>query len=88
MQPASTSAELLQWYEFIGVLMGISLLQKETVLGINLCSVIWKQLVQQDADASDLAAFDEMCVLANFHDQQLSHIALLTCARSGVPKCF
>jgi len=60
MQPASTSAELLQWYEFIGVLMGIALLQKETVLGLNLCSVIWKQLVQQVADATDLAAFDEM----------------------------
>ena len=61
MQPASTSAEMLQCYEFIGVLMGISLLQKETVLGINVCSVVWKQLVQQMAEATDLAAFDEMC---------------------------
>jgi len=60
MQPASTSAELLQWYEFIGVLMGISLLQKDTVLGINLCSVFWKQLVQEIANDSDLASFDEM----------------------------
>ena len=45
---------------FVGVLMAIALLQKETVLGLNLCSVVWKQLVQQTADASDLAAFDEM----------------------------
>ena len=58
--PASTSAELLALFEFVGVLMAIALLQKETVLGLNLCSVVWKQLVQQTADASDLAAFDEM----------------------------
>ncbi|KAL3933084.1 MAG: hypothetical protein SGPRY_000438 [Prymnesium sp.] len=32
IQPASTSAEYLQWYEFIGVLMGIALLSKETSL--------------------------------------------------------
>ena len=40
--------------------MAIALLQKETVLSLNLCSAFWKQLVQQDLDASDLAAFDEM----------------------------
>jgi len=60
MQPASTGTDELQWHEFLGVLMGISLLQKDTVLGINLCSVFWKQLVQELADATDLAAFDEM----------------------------
>ena len=44
MQPASTSAELLQWYEMLGVLMAMSLLQKETVVSLSLCSVFWKQL--------------------------------------------
>ena len=31
-----------------------------SVLSLNLCSVIWKQLVQQASDATDLAGFDEM----------------------------
>ena len=39
MQPASTSAELLQWYEMLGVLMAMALLQKETVVSLSLCSV-------------------------------------------------
>ena len=47
-------------YEFLGTLFAIALLQKETVLSLNICSVFWKQLVQQQADDSDLAAFDEM----------------------------
>jgi len=59
IQPGSTSAELLQWYEMLGVLMAMSLLQKETVVSLSLCSVFWKQLVQQPADAQDLAGFDE-----------------------------
>jgi len=59
LQPASTSAELLQWYEMLGVLMAMSLLQKETVVSLSLCSVFWKQLVQQVADSTDLAGFDE-----------------------------
>ena len=44
----------------IGVFMAMALLQKETVISLSLCSVFWKQLVQQQADDSDLAAFDEM----------------------------
>lgn len=38
IQPASTSAELLQWYEMLGALMAMSLLQKETVVSLSLCS--------------------------------------------------
>jgi len=57
--PAATTPELLRWFEFLGHLAAIALLEKETVLSLNLCSVIWKQLVQQPADASDLAGFDE-----------------------------
>ena len=60
MDPAATTPELLKWYEFLGQLTAIALLQKETILSLSLCSVIWKQLVQQANDASDLAGFDEM----------------------------
>jgi len=60
MQPSALSTEHLQWYEFLGVLMAMSLLQKETTISLSLCSVVWKQLVQQAADTSDLAGFDEM----------------------------
>jgi len=60
MDPAATTPELLRWYEFLGQLTAIALLQKETVLSLNLCSVVWKQLVQQPAYKSDLAGFDEM----------------------------
>lgn len=81
MQPASTSAEMLQCYQFIGVLMAISLLQKETVLGIDLCSVVWKQLVQQAAEGADLAAFDESCASpALYLTAQKPH----SCARARV----
>ena len=43
----------------IGVFMAMALLQKETVISLSLCSVFWKQLVQQPADGADLAGFDD-----------------------------
>jgi E3 ubiquitin-protein ligase HERC2 len=43
----------------LGVLMAMALLQKETVVSLSLCSVFWKQLVQQPAESGDLAGFDE-----------------------------
>ena len=60
MDPAATTPEELRWFEFVGQLTAIALLQKETVLSLNLCSVVWKQLVQQPTDAADLAGFDQM----------------------------
>ena len=60
MDSAATTPELLKWFEFLGMLFAMALLQKETVLSLNLCSVVWKQLVQSPRDASDLAGFDEM----------------------------
>ena len=71
MNPAATTPEELHWYEFLGQLTAIALLQKETVLSLNLCSVVWKQLVQETADASDLAAFDQM-VCQSLH--KIKHI--------------
>ena len=59
IDPSSTTPEALKWFEFLGVLIAICLLQKETVLSLNLCSVLWKQLVQQPRTATDLEAFDE-----------------------------
>jgi len=59
VDPSATTPELLKCFEFIGQLAAIALLEKEAVLSLNLCSVFWKQLVQQQPDASDLAAFDD-----------------------------
>ena len=71
MDPAATTPEELRWFEFLGQLTAIALLQKETVLSLNLCSVVWKQLVQQQSDESDLAAFDQM-VCQSLH--KIKHI--------------
>ena len=60
MDPAATTAELLKWFEFLGALCGMALLQQDTVLSLNLCSVVWKQLVQSAPDHTDLAGYDEM----------------------------
>ena len=59
VDPSATTPELLKCFEFIGQLAAIALLETETVLSLNVCSVFWKQLVQQQPDASDLAAFDD-----------------------------
>ena len=59
LQPASSSAEALHAFEFVGVLMALAILQQETVLSLNLCSVVWKALAQERADGADLAGFDE-----------------------------
>jgi len=58
--PAATSATVLQLFEFLGMLIAFSLMQKETALSLSICSVMWKHLTQQPLDESDLAAFDEM----------------------------
>ena len=39
--------------------MALAILQQETVLSLNLCSVVWKALAQERADGADLAGFDE-----------------------------
>ena len=73
LHPASNSAELLGCFEFVGVLIALALLQKETALSMSLCSVFWKVLVQQPLESSDLAAYDEMVAQSLF---KIEHIEL------------
>jgi E3 ubiquitin-protein ligase HERC2 len=60
LNPASSSAEQLAFFEFLGMVLGFALLQKETVVTLSLCSVVWKQLVHEPLDVHDLTGFDEM----------------------------
>jgi hypothetical protein len=59
--PSATSPLEMEWYYFVGRLLALSLRQRETQLGLSLPSVVWKQLVAEPLDSSDLAAFDAMC---------------------------
>ena len=59
--PSATSSVHMEWYYFLGQLFGLALRQKETQLGLSLPSVVWKQLVAEGMDGSDLANFDAMC---------------------------
>jgi E3 ubiquitin-protein ligase HERC2 len=60
LNPGSSSAEQLAYFEFLGMVLGFALLQKETAVTLSLCSVVWKQLVHEPLDVHDLAGFDEM----------------------------
>ena len=53
-RPAASSARELGWFRFVGQLLGLALRQKETQLPLNLPSLVWKQLVSQPLDESDL----------------------------------
>lgn len=59
--PSACTPQQLEWFAFVGNLLGLSLRQKETQMPLSLPSVVWKQLVSEPMDASDLAAFDAMC---------------------------
>jgi len=60
--PSAVSSQQIDWFFFVGQLLGLALRQKETQLALSLPSVVWKQLVAQPMDASDLEAFDAMCL--------------------------
>lgn len=63
IKPSSVSSQHLGMYEFVGVLMGIALRTKQ-VLGFDFPSIMWKQLLNQKVDISDLEAVDKLCVQA------------------------
>ena len=59
--PSAGTVLHMEWYYFLGQLLGLALRQKETQLGLSLPSVVWKQLVAEPMEGSDLAKFDAMC---------------------------
>ena len=59
--PSAISSLQMDWYYFLGQLLGLALRQKETQLALSLPSIVWKQLVAQPMDAADLGRFDAMC---------------------------
>ena len=58
--PSAASNVHMDRFYFLGQLLGLALRQKETQLGLTLPSAVWKQLVAEPMDASDLEAFDAM----------------------------
>jgi hypothetical protein len=50
-------------YEFVGVLMGLGMTSKFP-LPLDLPSVVWKGILGQTADRSDLEAVDKLCMQA------------------------
>lgn len=71
LNPGASSAESLQYFELVGMMFAFALMQKETVLTLSLCSVVWKQLVQEPLDTQDLAGFDESVMNSL---EQIEHI--------------
>jgi hypothetical protein len=76
--PSASSALHMEWFYFLGMLLGLALRQKETQLGLSLPSVLWKQLVAEPMDSRDLAKFDAMCAQSL---DKLRHIEREGCAR-------
>jgi hypothetical protein len=60
---SATNSLHLQMYEFVGALMGIALRTKAP-LPIDVPSVVWKLLLDQRVDVSDLEAIDRLAVQA------------------------
>jgi len=60
---SKTESEYLRMYEFVGVLMGIALRTKQT-LAFDFPAFVWKKLLHQSVDISDLEAVDKLCVQA------------------------
>ena len=52
------SCDELSQYEFIGILMGISI-RTGVYLSLDLCSLIWKKIVNEKITISDIKQFDE-----------------------------
>jgi HECT-domain (ubiquitin-transferase) len=59
--PKATSSAETQMFEFLGKLFGIAIRNKEN-LNLSIASVVWKRIVGEEADASDLAAIDQNSV--------------------------
>jgi len=59
--PSACAPLHLEWYFFVGQMLGLALRQRETQLNLTLPSMFWKQLVGQPMGADDLSGFDAMC---------------------------
>eukprot|EP01129_Flabellula_baltica_P007970 TRINITY_DN3137_c0_g3_i3.p1 TRINITY_DN3137_c0_g3~~TRINITY_DN3137_c0_g3_i3.p1 ORF type:complete len:1932 (-),score=502.33 TRINITY_DN3137_c0_g3_i3:18-5813(-) len=60
-RPSFTSREQLDWYKFLGVLMGITLRTKGA-FEVSLPSIIWKPLVGEQPTIDDLVAIDSLAI--------------------------
>jgi len=63
VNPAATSPLALQMYTFVGALFGIALRTSYT-LSLDLPSVVWKHVLAEPVDRSDLEAVDHLCLQA------------------------
>ena len=59
--PASTTAMAVEMFEFTGKIMGLSL-RTRAAMPFQLPSIVWRALLGQPVDRSDLAAIDTICV--------------------------
>jgi len=53
----------LSMYEFLGVMMGLTLTTSNS-LNLNLAGLIWKKLLSEKVDEFDLEATDKLCIQA------------------------
>nr|KAE8944563.1 hypothetical protein PF009_g5752 [Phytophthora fragariae] len=71
-KPSSTSKELLQMFEFVGILMGCCL-RTGVRLNLRLAPLVWKMLVKQNLVLADLESVDHsMCESLNFLEELAS----------------
>ncbi|GMF37079.1 unnamed protein product [Phytophthora fragariaefolia] len=71
-KPSSTSKELLQMFEFVGILMGCCL-RTGVRLNLRLAPLVWKMLVKQNLVLADLESVDHsMCESLKFLEELAS----------------
>ncbi|OWZ23473.1 hypothetical protein PHMEG_0001640 [Phytophthora megakarya] len=71
-KPSSTSKELLQMFEFVGVLMGCCL-RTGVRLNLRLAPLVWKMLVKQNIVLADLESVDHsLCESLKFLEELAS----------------
>ena len=58
-RPSASSPRALDGWRMLGLLLGCALLQRDTVLDLELCEHVWKVLVGSPLDEADLAGFDD-----------------------------
>ena len=61
--PSAATTSQLQQFEWVGTLMGIAL-RTRLPLALDLPSAVWKSLLDQPLDLSDLESVDKLCVQA------------------------
>ncbi|KAL4158132.1 hypothetical protein PRNP1_003911 [Phytophthora ramorum] len=71
-KPSSTSKELLQMFEFVGILMGCCL-RTGVRLNLRLAPLVWKMLVKQNLVLADLESVDHsLCESLKFLEELAS----------------